>query len=87
VLAIVDGRKCSCSPKSAPPLYRVASSIGRGARAKTNREKFHRLKTKFWIISESSGGPFIATIQTDVSADFLKKNGGRALAGCGQKSK
>jgi hypothetical protein len=66
------------------------TGIGRGARTKTNKEKFDRRKTKFWkiwIISESPGGPFIATIRTDVPAKFVSRNGGRAMAESGQKSK
>jgi hypothetical protein len=42
---------------------------------------------KFWIISESFGGPFIAKIRTDVPANFLSRNGAPARAGCGEKSK
>jgi hypothetical protein len=42
---------------------------------------------KFWIISESPDGPFIATIWTDRPVNFLSRTGGRAMAGCGQKSK
>jgi hypothetical protein len=42
---------------------------------------------KFWIISERSGRPFIATIRTDVPANLLSGNGGRAMAECGQQSK
>jgi hypothetical protein len=42
---------------------------------------------KFWIISESPSGLFIATIRTDVPANFLSRNGWGAIAGCGQKSK
>jgi hypothetical protein len=38
---------------------------------------------KFWIILESPRGPFIATIWRDVPANFLSRNGGRAIAGCG----
>jgi hypothetical protein len=67
--------------------------IGRRVWAKTNREKCHRLKTskpnfgKFRIISKSPDGPLIATIRTDRPANFLSRNGRRALAGCREKSK
>jgi hypothetical protein len=42
---------------------------------------------KIWIISESPDGLFIATIRTDVPANFVSRNGWRAMAGCGQQSK
>jgi hypothetical protein len=42
---------------------------------------------QFWIISESPGGPFIATIRTDMPANFVSRKGGRAMAGCREKSK
>jgi hypothetical protein len=38
---------------------------------------------KIWIIAESLGGPFIATVRTDLPANFLRRNGGRARAGDG----
>jgi hypothetical protein len=40
---------------------------------------------KFWIILERPGGPFITTIRMDVHANFLSRNGGRAMAGCDKK--
>jgi hypothetical protein len=43
--------------------------------------------SKSWIISESAGGPFIATIPTDVPANFLSRNGACARVRCGHKSK
>jgi hypothetical protein len=42
---------------------------------------------KFWIISESHDGTFIARILKNVPANFLSRNGLRAMAGCGQKSR
>jgi hypothetical protein len=68
----------------------IKTGTGRGARGNTNREKFDPLKPNFWEILDhpgEPGGSFIATIRTDVPANFLSRNGGRAMAGYGQESK
>jgi hypothetical protein len=63
------------------PSPRSSEGLGRGARAKTEREKF----AKIWTFSESPDRPPSATIRTDVPTNLRRRNGWRAMAECGHK--
>jgi hypothetical protein len=87
-LTIIDCRKFSYIPKSAALRFAPSDRVSEGSRIRAGEEAdagdialkprgkkliaSQQELRKFWIISESPVGPFIATIRTDVPANFLR---------------